>query len=91
VRAANDLHLAREAGLVAAPAGKPTTGVEALTRREREVLALLGEGLTNDEIAARLVVSPNTAKVHVHNVLSKLGVKRRTQAVRLARDLQHLS
>jgi two-component system, NarL family, response regulator LiaR len=55
-----------------------------LTERELEVLALMIEGLSNPEIADRLVVSYSTAKFHVSNVLSKLGVASRTEAVSLA-------
>jgi NarL family two-component system response regulator LiaR len=55
-----------------------------LTRRENEVLALLVQGLSNAEIAGRLVVSLPTAKYHVRNILSKLGVTSRTEAVALA-------
>jgi len=55
-----------------------------LTSREREIVALVGEGLSNDEIAARLVVSPATAKTHVSRAMGKLGVRDRTQLVVLA-------
>ncbi|HUS69268.1 MAG TPA: response regulator transcription factor [Anaerolineae bacterium] len=55
-----------------------------LTPREREVLALLVEGLTNPEIAERLVISRSTAKAHVSNILSKLGASNRAEAVSLA-------
>jgi NarL family two-component system response regulator LiaR len=55
-----------------------------LTPREQEVLALLVEGLSNPEIAGRLVVTRSTAKAHVSNILSKLGVSNRAEAIRVA-------
>jgi non-specific serine/threonine protein kinase len=50
-----------------------------LTKREREVAGLVHQGLTNREIAEKLVISPRTAEVHVVNILTKLGFKSRAQ------------
>lgn len=61
----------------------PPPGLD-LTEREREVLSLMIEGLNNTQIAGRLTVSPSTIKSHVSNILSKLGVASRTEAVTLA-------
>jgi NarL family two-component system response regulator LiaR len=55
-----------------------------LTPREQEVLALMVEGLSNPDIAERLVVSRSTAKAHVSNILSKMGVSNRAEAIALA-------
>lgn len=58
--------------------------LDVLTDREREVLALVGEGLNNAEIAERLYVSPQTARTHVSRAMTKLGARDRTQLVVLA-------
>ncbi|MYS21513.1 two component transcriptional regulator, LuxR family [Streptomyces sp. DvalAA-14] len=58
--------------------------LDALTDREREVMALVGIGLSNDEIARRLVVSPLTAKTHVSRAMVKLGARDRAQLVVMA-------
>jgi DNA-binding NarL/FixJ family response regulator len=61
--------------------------VETLSRREIEVLRLIQAGLTNREIAQRIVVEPGTVKRHVHNILGKLNARNRTEAVAKAREL----
>lgn len=61
-------------------------GVPTLTEREREVLALLGRGLSNQMIADELYLSVDTVKTHVRKVFAKLGVANRTQAAMVARE-----
>jgi DNA-binding NarL/FixJ family response regulator len=62
------------------------TPESALTRRESDVLKLIGRGLSNKEIARELVLSVATVKHHVHNILDKLNLPRRAQAMRRVRD-----
>ncbi|MFD9033626.1 response regulator [Streptomyces sp. NPDC056527] len=62
----------------------PSPRLNALTEREREVMGLVGAGLSNDEIAQRLVLSPATAKTHVSRIMTKLDVRDRAQLVILA-------
>ncbi|HSG16754.1 MAG TPA: response regulator transcription factor [Anaerolineae bacterium] len=72
--------------LIQATTQPPSLGFD-LTPREREVLALLVDGKTNREIAEQLIISPSTARLHVSNILAKLGAANRTEAATLA--LQH--
>ena len=64
--------------------------IESLSNREKEVLVLMGEGLSNPEIAERLFLSKNTLKAHTQNIYGKLNVHNRVQAVNKARDLKLL-
>ena len=67
--------------------GAPQEREEAeLTRRELEIMQLVGKGLSNTDVAALLNLSPHTIKSHVHNLLRKLGVSNRAEAVYLLRD-----
>lgn len=87
IRAANAGRptLAQEAteALIQSTRQKPQLGFD-LTDREREVLLLLAKGLTNAQIAERLMLSMSTVKFHIRNILSKLGAANRAEAVNLA-------
>lgn len=72
-------------------AGVGGAGPEPLTPRELEVLTLIGQGHSNGEIAEQLVIAPRTAKVHVQNILAKLGASNRTEAVSIAVRQQLIS
>jgi LuxR family maltose regulon positive regulatory protein len=64
--------------------------VEPLSERELEVLRLIAQGDSNQEIAAKLVVAVSTVKTHINNIFTKLGVQSRTQAIAHARELKLL-
>jgi DNA-binding NarL/FixJ family response regulator len=76
--------------LRADPAGQPALSPElaSLSPRERDILALIGDGLTNREIGKRLYLSEKTVKNHISRLLAKLGVQRRVQAAVLATHLE---
>lgn len=65
----------------------PTTSIEQLTEREREILALVARGASNRQIAENLYLTEGTVKNHMSNILSKLGVRDRTQAAIKAKEL----
>lgn len=69
------------------PAPRPPRPADGVTEREREVLTLVGRGLSNQEIAAELVISVATAKAHVARLLAKLGARDRVQLVIIAYEL----
>ncbi|MBD0707688.1 DNA-binding response regulator [Streptomyces sp. CBMA291] len=70
--------------LMEAPAGPPVPQAEGLTERETEVITLVADGLSNQEIATRLRISTATVKTHINNLFAKTGVRDRAQAVRYA-------
>ena len=76
--------LIAEFARMGAPRGPSRDSLDGLTERECEVLALVARGLSNAEIAGRLVISPLTAKTHVSHILGKLGCRDRAQLVTLA-------
>ena len=73
-----------DAFATAVPEPKAPERLEALTDREREVLALVAQGLSNDELAERLILSPLTTKTHVSRILAKLHARDRAQLVVIA-------
>ncbi|MEU3220242.1 response regulator transcription factor [Streptomyces sp. NPDC006971] len=81
--------IAEFAGRVKAP--EPSPRLNALTDREREVMQLVATGLSNDEIARRLVLSPATAKTHVSRIMTKLDARDRSQLVVLAYESRMVS
>jgi two-component system, NarL family, response regulator LiaR len=88
------LKLTRRRQIVIAPLGESfvlnQSNLDALgiSKREHEVLTLMAQGLTNQQIADKLFVSLNTVKTHLSNLFQKLEVSRRTQAVQRAKELQ---
>jgi NarL family two-component system response regulator LiaR len=87
------LKLTRKKQIVTTPAKQFTRNEENLkrtgiTKRELEVLELIGQGLSNQEIADRMFVSLNTVKTHIANLFTKLSARRRTQAIQRAKDLE---
>jgi DNA-binding NarL/FixJ family response regulator len=93
IRAVHDGHLLlapEAAGSLVRNGGgwNPAAGLDALTSREREVLAEIAKGRSNREIARALTVSEKTVKAHVSSVLAKLGVQDRTQAALIAVRLE---
>jgi len=64
-----------------------TTQIEPLTEREHEVLSLIAHGASNRQVAEKLYLTEGTVKNHMTNILGKLGVRDRTQAVLKAREL----
>jgi DNA-binding CsgD family transcriptional regulator len=71
--------------------GAPNPPRVPLTRREREILGLLAEGMSGVQIATKLVLSPETVRTHVRNAMAKLGASTRSQAVALALQQQEIS
>lgn len=87
------LRLTRKKIIIATPdfqRNEPELHRLGISKREYEVLELIAQGLSNQEIAGKLFVSPNTVKTHSSNLFMKLGVRRRTEAIRRAQELRLL-
>jgi ATP/maltotriose-dependent transcriptional regulator MalT len=84
-QARHHAHLA--AGPARPAAGSGRSQIEPLSGREIEVLRLIAAGLSNQEIAGRLIIAPGTVKRHINNIYGKLGVQSRTQAVARGREI----
>ncbi len=82
------MYLSMEVAGIMAQAQAPPPQIPLLTTREKEVLALIAEGLTNHEIAAQLFISPLTVDSHRKNLLAKLGVKNTAAMIRVAVEFQ---
>ncbi len=66
---------------------RPGPKASGLTKQEHQVLLLMTDGLSNNEIAERLFIAESTVKTHVSRILSKLKARRRTEAIKIGRDL----
>ena len=82
------MYLSMEVAQLMAQADTPPPQIPVLTSREKEVLALIAEGLTNNQIAAQLYISPLTVDSHRKNLLAKLGVKNTAAMIKMAIDFQ---
>jgi two-component system, NarL family, response regulator len=82
--ATNEIRAAFENNSSVIPASDSDKLTSVLTRREQEILALIADGKTNQEIAQMLYIAPGTVRVHVHAILQKLNVRDRTQAAVIA-------
>jgi len=82
--ATTEIRAAFESNSKVTPVSDSDKLTSALTRREQEILALIAEGKTNQEIAQKLYIAPGTVRVHVHTILQKLEVHDRTQAAVIA-------
>ncbi|MDX2230542.1 MAG: response regulator transcription factor [Leptolyngbyaceae cyanobacterium bins.349] len=82
--ATNEIRAAFESNVSTTPASDSDKSTPVLTRREQEILALIADGKTNQEIAEMLYIAAGTVRVHVHAILQKLDVRDRTQAAVIA-------